>query len=360
MPTIPVKYLKRGAAAFFAFTLALGALAACGTSSNAASQAATAYNSSTYSMSTIVTQTAYGSNAQAAMKAVNIALADFENRFSMFTEGSEIDLINNAAGTSEGVAVSDETVAFLQKALALSAQGENGFALTLAPLTQAWGITTDTPRVVPQAEIAALLPLVNDAAVIIEGNTVILPQADMGIDLGGIAKGETCSLAASIYEEYGVESALLWIGGNTYARGTKPDGTAWRIGFRNPYEGGDAYLASFTLTDNTIAVSDGTERFFEQDGKTYIHILDPRTGSPAESDILSVGAINPDGGAADFWSTTLFVLGLERTLQLMQEGHTAIVLDYNHNFYVSESLRDSFVLYENLDEEYSVTFIAGG
>lgn len=314
------------------------------------------HTAATFVMDTLVDQQGYGASAPEAMRAVNLYLAAYDARLSLFAEGSDIAALNAAAG-GNGTDVAPETAALLRQALALSAQSEGAFAVTVAPLTLAWGITTDTPRVPGREEIDRLLPLVNDAAVQVDGNRVRLPEADMALDLGGIAKGAVCTDVAAIYDEYGVDSAWISIGGNIYARGTKPDGSAWRIGFRDP--AGDGYVASFLLTDRVIAVSGGYERYFEVDGQRYIHIIDPATGYPAESDIASVGAICADGAEADFWSTTLYVWGRERALEKMQAGLCAILLDDAGVLYVSESLRDGFKLYDEASG-MEVIYVPGG
>lgn len=310
------------------------------------------YNNNSYAMSTVITQTAFGKNANAAMQDVDKAFIEYENRLSLFGDEatSEIARVNAAAGSAEGALVSKETADLLKTALNLSADSKGAFAITIAPLTLAWGITTDHPRVPPQSEIENLLKLVDDSAVKIidekDGARVVLPQKGMGIDLGGIAKGAACSVASDIYTNHGVNRALLSIGGNIYARGSKPNGD-WKIGFRDPNQGENGYIASFSAPDMVVAVSGGYERFFEQDGKKYIHIINPATGMPAESDIASVGAVDKDGAVADFYSTTLFIWGKEKAIEFMKNGGTAIVLDYENNLYVSESLRPSFELYEN-------------
>ncbi len=315
-----------------------------------------AYNATTFAMDTIITQTVYGPSANAAMREVNVALAEYEKRLSLFTKEGDIFRINQSAGEA-GVEVSPETAQLLRQSVQLSAQSEGAFAISIAPLTTAWGITTDTPRQVPQEEIDALLPLVNDSLLTIEGDTVTLPEKGMGIDLGGIAKGAACSLVQDIYEKHSIQSGILSIGGNIYVHGKKPDGSDFRVGFRNPNQDENSYIASFTMPDKVMAVSGGYERFFELDGQKYIHIIDPRTGKPAQSDILSVGAVDQDGAVADFYSTTLFIWGKERALEYMKNGGCAILLDTENNLYVSESLREGFALREDAEGLYTVIFI---
>lgn len=308
--------------------------------------------STTFAMSTIVTQTAWGEGAAQALEEVNGAFVAYEERLSLFGDEGDIARLNRSAG--QWVDISPETAALLEQSVALSTGSGGAFAVTIAPLTRAWGITTDTPRVPPQSEIDELLPLVDDSALQLEEGRAMLPREGMGVDLGGIAKGAACSLAAEIYEKNGVDSALLDIGGNVYARGTKPGGDPWIVGFRDPAGG---FIASLPLEDEVIAVSGGYERYFEEDGRRYIHILDPRTGYPAESDIVSVGVIDPDGAVADFYSTTLFIRGLEEALGYMQDGGAAIVLDGEGRLYVSRALEEGFQLRDETQDAYELIYI---
>ena len=329
-------------------------LPGCGQAAGGAQPA----ESTVFVMDTVVTQTVYGENAQAAVRAVDAGLAEWENRLSLFRAGSDIAAVNANAG--KGLTnVDPKTAALVARAVELSqTEGGGAFAVTIAPLTLAWGVTGDAPRVVPDSEIARLLPLVNDSAVFVQGSGISLAKRGMALDLGGIAKGAACGMAADVYAQNGIDSALLSIGGNVYARGTKPGGEAWRVGFRDPAdETGQSYIASFALTDSTVAVSGGYERFFEVDGERFIHILDPRTGKPAASDIVSVGVVSPDGAYADFMSTTLFVLGRNEAIHRMMQGLCAIVVDDNKNVFVSVGLRGSFQMDKAAKEVYTVIYV---
>ncbi|MFV0413097.1 MAG: FAD:protein FMN transferase [Oscillospiraceae bacterium] len=316
-----------------------------------------AYTSATFAMDAMVSQTAYGPGAQRAMQQVNLALAEYEQEFSLYSETGDVARINEAAGKG-GADVSPRTAALIQQATQLSAQSKGAFAISIAPLTLAWGITSGSPRVPSQQEIDSLLPLVNDDAIQVEGTHVALAKEGLALDLGAIAKGAACTEMAAIYAQNGVKSALLSIGGSSiYALGTKPDGTQYRVGFRDPAGGGSAYIASFALQNQSISVSGGYERYFVQNGKTYIHILNPLTGYPVESDIASVGVIHPDGAVAEFYSTTLFIWGVEEALEYMRGGGAAIVLDTAGNLYVSASLEEGFQLHQQAESSYNLTFV---
>ena len=132
----------------------------------------------------------------------------------------------------------------------------------------------------------------------------------MEIDLGGIAKGYTSSRVMEIFKEYGVEHGLVSLGGNVQALGGKQDGNPWRVAIQNPESELD-YLGVLEIKDKCVITSGGYERFFEQDGVRYHHIIDPRTGSPADSGIISSTIISSDGALADGLSTSLFIMGLE-------------------------------------------------
>lgn len=316
--------------------------------------------SSSFAMSTVITQQVYGPHGEEAAQQVSDALEQFEDRLSAFETDSEIGRINAAAGKSP-VRVSSETFALIRQSLELSSQSENAFQITIAPLTQLWGITTDHPRVPSQQEIDAVLPLIDDESVMLdeEKMTVFLPQEGQAIDLGGIAKGNACTLAAGIYEELGVRSAILNIGGNVYVCGRSPEGERFRVGFRAPEKGTQSYIASIELEDQVMAVSGGYERYFEtEDGTRYHHILSPETGYPAQSDIVSVGVVCSDGTQADFLSTTLFVWGNEKVRAFMEEHPDIGVLFLNEKgeLVVSRILEDSFRLSEE-GQGYTVVFV---
>lgn len=303
-----------------------------------------AHTSLGFAMSTVISQTAYGTSAEKGMQQVESRLAQLEEELSLFKDSSEIAKINASAGL-QPQSVNRETFLLLQQALKLSAVSDGFFQITVAPLTQLWGITTENPHVPSSEELEATLPLIQDSDVVLDeqAQTVYLPRAGQAIDLGGIAKGYACDEIRKTLLQSGVESAVVSIGGNVCAVGTQPNGTPFRIGFRDPAGTEQSYIASFELTDEVVAVSGGYERWFEENGKKYHHILDPHTGYPAESDIVSVGVVSPNGAVADFWSTTLFCWGKERTLEWMKTAEEEILLlDDQGTLYVSSGLREGF------------------
>ena len=303
------------------------------------------HTSATFVMDAVADQKVYGPNGEKAIAAAEQAFREMENRLSVYKEGSDIARLNAAAGSGEAVAVEAQTYALLSQAKTLSAQAGGAFELTIAPLALAWGITTDAPRVLQQDEIDALLPLVDDRGLLLESGTARLQRPGQAVDLGGIAKGAACDVAKEVYDEYGIRAALCWLGGSSiYARGVKPDGEAWR-------------LASFEIRDAVFCTSGGYERYFEQDGVRYHHILDPATGRPAQSDIVSIGILCENGAEADFWSTALFVQGREKALEYFEAGGEGLLLDEDNTLYVSKALQASFELAAEAEGAYHVVFL---
>ncbi len=313
------------------------------------------YSHSSFAMSTIVTQEVYGENAQKAALEVENAFVEFEKTLSLYDENSDISKINNSSGEN-AVVVSQLTLELLKQAQELSLKEQDGFALTLAPLSLAWGFTSDNPQVLSEEEINAMLPLVDDAKLFIdeENSTVMLLEKGQAIDLGAIAKGAACAIAKQIYIENNIESAVISIGGNVFIHGQKPDGTNYKVGFRDPNNSEISAIASVELKDSVFAVSGGYERFFEENGEVYHHILDPTTGKPSNSDILTVGIIHKDGAIADFYSTTLFVQGKEKAIEYFKNGGTGMFLDKDNVLYVSSNLKSSLNLFEN---SYNIVYI---
>lgn len=304
-------------------------------------------------MSTLVTQQAYGANAQEAQQQAADVLAEWEQRLSLYRQDSDIARVNAAAGKN-AVEISKETADLLMRAKLLAQTTDGAFALTIAPVTLAWAVNSDSPRVVPPDECASLVALVDDDALQLTEDTAFLQKAGQGLDLGGCAKGAALDAIADVYLQCDVESAIVSLGGNVYARGTKPGGTPWRVGFRDPSKDDSASLASFELTDAVMSVSGDYERYFEQDGVRYGHIMDPKTGAPAQSDIISVGVICETGLEADIRSTELFVRGKDAALEYFQAGGTGMMLCEDGILYVSRSLKAGFQL---ADDAQQVKFV---
>ena len=165
------------------------------------------------------------------------------------------------------------------------------------------------------------------------------------MDLGAVAKGRAADLLVPLLTDSGVTSAILDLGGNLTALGTRPDGTPWRIGVKDP-RNTETYFCILSLSDKTCSTSGSYERKFEVDGTTYHHILDPATGYPAESGLLSVTAVSSDGMLADGLSTACYVMGAEQSVRLWREhglegaGFDLVLVREDGSVWITEGLED--------------------
>ena len=257
-----------------------------------------------FAMDTYMSLIAYGDGARDALAAAAREINRLERELSRTVSTSDVYQLNAGGSAS----VSDETAALLTAAVEYSEKTGGLFDVTIAPLVTLWGITTDSPRVPSQGEIDALLPLVGSDHIRLDGDTVTL-DTGCAVDLGGIAKGYASDRVAEILRQNAVTGAAVSLGGNVYVCGQKPDGTGWSVAVQDP-KNTDSYALTLELTDTFAVTSGGYQRFFTgEDGTVYQHILDPRTGRPAETDLLSVTVIAQNGTMADAYSTALYVMG---------------------------------------------------
>ena len=169
----------------------------------------------------------------------------------------------------------------------------------------------------------------------------------MGIDLGSIAKGYAADDVARILKEHGVSAALINLGGNVLTMGTKPDGTEWRIGVQNPDQPRGTHIGIVSMTGGSVTTAGTYERFFEEGGKRYFHILDARTGYPAWNGLAAVAIVSPDSTTSDGYDTLVFTLGLQKGREFVEKLHgaiEAIFITDHHEVYVTPGLRARFAL----------------
>ena len=294
-----------------------------------------------FAMDTVMDFTIYGESG--LIDQSESLIASLESLVSVTDTGSELYAINQTgSGTLTGKASS-----LMEQALEICRRTDGALDSSIYPIVRAWGFTTGSYQVPDEAEIQALLPLVDyrkiqyDAA----AGDVTLPEG-MKIDLGSVAKGYAGQLVAQMLREHGVQSALLNLGGNVQTVGAKPDGSPWQIGIKDP-QGEDAMMV-LSVEDQAVVTSGGYERYFEQDGQTYWHIMDPSTGHPADSGLISVTIVGDEGVVCDGLSTALFVMGLEKAADLWAQSgdFEAVFVTASGEVYITEGLRDRFALTE--------------
>lgn len=296
-------------------------------------------------MGTYIETKAYGWRASRALDKVYARLAEIEKKMTINQSGSEIDEINQQAG-QRPVVVSPDTFSVVAKAVSYGQLTAGGFDPTIQPIVALWRIGFPDARVPEPDEIANTLPLVGYQGVRMDAikKTVYLEKAGMGIDLGGIAKGYAADEAVAILRQSGIKSALISLGGNVFVVGNRPDGAPWRIGVQDPVDERNSYLGVVQVADATLVTSGAYERYLDVGGKRYHHIIDPETGYPAESDLISITIIAKSSIDADALSTSLFVLGRTKGLELVKQlpGVDVIMIDKESRVFVTDGLKSSF------------------
>lgn len=294
-----------------------------------------------FAMDTYMTLTAYGANAENALNQAESEIERLDALLSTGDENSEIYALNQS-GT--GV-ISEDTETLLDESEKLYKDTEGMFDITIYPVMEAWGFTTQNYRIPSDTELARLLENVDASRIQYnrDEKKITLP-ADVKIDFGGIAKGYTSSRVMDIYKKCGVTSGMVSLGGNVQLLGAKPDGSPWRVAVQNPDDTED-YLGILETEDKAVITSGGYERYFEEDGKTYHHIIDPSTGYPAENGLKSVTIVSDDGTLADGLSTSLFIMGQEKACDFWKEHSDKfdmILMTDDNELYVSEGIADAF------------------
>ena len=294
-----------------------------------------------FAMDTYMTVTAYGDNAQ---KGVTDAIAEIErldNLLSIGKEDSEISKLNK----SGSAALSDDTAVMVAKALDLYKSTGGAFDITVLPLMELWGFTTQDYYVPTEDEIQSTLQRVGADKLTWDESTKTLTLGDnQEIDLGGIAKGFTSSRIMEIFKKDGVTCGMVSLGGNVHLLGTKQDGSEWRVGIQDP-DNTDDMLGVLEADDCAVITSGAYERNFEKDGVTYHHIIDPATGKPSNSGLTSVTIVSKDGTLADGLSTSLFVMGKDKAIAYWKQHadeFDTILVDKDRNVYITEGIADGF------------------
>ena len=262
-----------------------------------------------FAMDTYMSLVAIGDGGAAVLQSCSNEINALEQELSRTIDTSDVAQLN-ANGAAR---LSDDTAELLNAALQYSELTNGAFDVTIAPLVALWGITTDSPRVPAQEEIDALLPLVGSGHVRLEGDTAALDEG-CAIDLGGIGKGYASDKVADLFAGSEISGGFVSLGGNVYVHGPTAEGKLWNVAIQDPNHT-EGYACTLHLSDAFVVTSGGYQRYFTApDGTVYQHIIDPATGYPADSGLLSVSIVTrrENGGTgtmADAYSTALYVMG---------------------------------------------------
>ena len=303
-----MKYIKKTVFPIFLIVV----LTACSAPSNAEKLSVTGLY-----FDTVIQIDAWGTDSEILDQCLELC-EKYENKFSNTIETSEISQINNAKGQS--VTVSDDTIEILQKGIEYGELTEGKFDITISSVSDLWCFTDNEEKIIPDAEaIAEALTHVNYKNIHIEGNTVTLTDSDTKIDLGGIAKGFIADKLKVFLTEAGVEHALINLGGNSLAVGSKCDSSAFRIGIQKPFDEHGTAITVLDIEDQSVVSSGIYERYFEKDDTIYHHILDTKTGYPVQNNLLQVTIVSDISADGDALSTACYTLGFEEGSKLIAQ-----------------------------------------
>ena len=299
------------------------------------------YDCEFFAMDTVMTINAYGSKSESAVKAAQNEINRLDKLLSVQKENSEIFKLNQ----SKKMTVSEDTLTLITRSKEIYTLTDGAFDISCEPLIREWGFYSGLKNKVPsQLVIENALEGVGAEHIKIKDSTVTLDD-NTSLDLGGIAKGYASHKAAEILKEYGVTSALMSLGGNVRAVGSKPDGESWSVAVTDPDDNSKS-IGTLKISGKAVVTSGGYQRYFEENGQTYHHIIDTKTGYPADSGLKSVTIVSDDDALADALSTALFVMGLEKSGKFYSENSSlfgAVFITDKGEIYVTDNLKDSFM-----------------
>ena len=298
-----------------------------------------------FSMDTLMSIRVYSGGGEQALQAARQEVERLDKLLSRTDPDSQISSLNSHAGDGAAVTLDQEVVELLSFAKSVSQLLPGCFDITIAPVMDAWGFTSETLHVPSSEALNHAMSLVDSQQLMVDepSSAARLEQAGMEVDLGAVAKGFAAGRADAVLREEGVTSALLDLGGNVTAIGSKPDGSTWQVAVKDPQNTSEA-LCVLSLEDQTASTSGGYERYFEENGQIYHHIIDPETGYPADSGLLSVTVISSDHMLADALSTTLFVAGPEEALDFWRsrEDFELVLCTQDNRVIVTEGLEAGY------------------
>ncbi|WP_298845287.1 FAD:protein FMN transferase [Clostridium sp.] len=298
-----------------------------------------------YSLGTSNQLKVYGKKAIKAIEESIIKVYEIDNKMSVFKEDSEILKISINAGNKPQI-VSNDTYYVIQKAIKYCKLSKGAFDITIKPIVTLWGIGKEGQQIPSSNEIKEKLKIINYKDVVIDKNdkSIFLKNKEQEIDVGGIAKGYAADEVKNVMVKNGIKSALINLGGNILALGTKIDGTPWSVGIQDPFKTRGEFVLTISVINKSVVTSGNYERYFEVEGKRFHHIINPSTGYPSESDIVGATIISDNSIDGDGLSTGVYIMGVQKAIKLIEEieGIDAILITKSKEIYVTSGMKGKF------------------
>lgn len=314
-----------------------------------------------FAMGTVISQNIYGDDGRATASQVLDTIKEVEKTISWRIEDSDIAAINRTAGEEKGQKVNKKTAEWIKDSTDVYEKSNGALDITVGPVARLWDIGGENPRVPTKDEIEKALSMVDGSRLKAENQHVYFGTANGQLDLGAVGKGIACDEIAAALNGSGKAGRIngtFSVGGSVLLYGRKPDQSDWKIGVQDPKgeDGQNMGVLAIRQEEQAktfISTSGDYEKYIEEDGVRYHHIMDPRTGYPAESGLISVTILSESGFLSDALSTACFVSGLSEGKKLAEAyGAEAIFIDKEKNVYTTTGVGDYFTI---LEKEYKLS-----
>ena len=258
-----------------------------------------------------------GENPQELLEGCMELCMRMETTFSRTREDSELYQVNHRS--SDRVLLSEDLAAVVETGIEFYGLTGGKLDITVGPLCEIWDFRGEKNVPPSDGEIREALSKVDGSSIHLEGRTLIFDRQDTVIDLGALAKGYISDKLKEYLKQEGADSALINLGGNVMALGSKQDGSPWVVGIQKPFASRGTFEKTVSVEDKAVISSGIYERYFEWEGKLYHHVLDPQTGYPADTWTQQVTIVSESGILGDALSTSCLLLDREAAENLVEQ-----------------------------------------
>jgi len=287
----------------------------------------------------------YQPNFECAFDRAHNFILDMENKLSVFRPKSLVSKLNRY-GSYIPIKVCPEVYNLIKKSLEYSKFSEGYFDTTIKRLMDLWKEAKQKNQMPSKEEVELALTFSGSENVQLLQNYKVKLKNKVKLDFGAIAKGFLADKIREIFEQEGINSAIVDLGGHILTVGKKHDESLWKVGIRHPFKTREDVLGFLELGSTSVVTSASYERYFTIDGKKLSHIINPKTGFPAKDDIASITVVDTNSTFADAMSTALFAMGFKKAISFIQDSKTieAVVATSFREIYITPGLAQKFTL----------------